>query len=160
MSVTIRKAKFEDLDRISEIEKQAFPPEEAASREKYEWRFQNYPDYFFVAEKDNKVVSVVCAIPTKLELINDDIFEMEKLPFGKIAAVVSVMADKNHRGQGITGELIKYSLLKLKENGMETSCLTCKEHLINYYSKFGYELVGVSKSIHGGAVWYDMVAKL
>jgi len=160
MELIMRKVNAKEIDRIFEIEENAFPPEEAATKEKYEWRQKNYPDYFFVAEKDNKVVSVVCAIPTNLELINDDIFEMEKLPFGKIAAVVSVMADKNYRGQGVTGELIKYALLKLKENGMETSCLTCKEHLINYYSKFGYELVGVSESTHGGAIWYDMVCNL
>ena len=33
---------------------------------------------------------------------------------------------------------------------------TCKEHLIPYYEKFGYRNCGVSESVHGGAVWYDM----
>src|SRR6056297_3358108 len=143
MDLIMRKVKADELDRVYEIEKVAFPPEEAASLEKYIWRQKNYPDYFFVAEKNDKIVSVVCAIPTNQELINNDIFDMEKLPFGKIGAVVSVMADENFQCQGITGELIKYSLAKLKENGMEKSCLTCKEHLIHYYSKFGYELLGV-----------------
>ena len=34
--------------------------------------------------------------------------------------------------------------------------LTCKEKLIPFYEGFGYVNCGVSKSVHGGAVWYDM----
>ena len=35
--------------------------------------------------------------------------------------------------------------------------LTCKDRLIPYYEKFGYRNLGVSASVHGGAVWYDMI---
>ena len=35
--------------------------------------------------------------------------------------------------------------------------LTCKDRLIHYYAKFGYKNMGVSESVHGGAVWYDMI---
>jgi predicted GNAT family N-acyltransferase len=35
--------------------------------------------------------------------------------------------------------------------------LTCKMELINYYSKFGFVNKGKSKSVHGGAEWYDMI---
>lgn len=35
--------------------------------------------------------------------------------------------------------------------------LTCKARLIHYYESFGYRNLGVSKSVHGGAVWYDML---
>ncbi|MDD4297169.1 MAG: GNAT family N-acetyltransferase, partial [Ruminiclostridium sp.] len=35
--------------------------------------------------------------------------------------------------------------------------LTCKEHMIDYYSKFGFKNKGISNSQHGGAVWYDMI---
>ena len=34
--------------------------------------------------------------------------------------------------------------------------LTCKKHLIDFYSGFGFVNCGISKSVHGGAVWYDM----
>ena len=35
--------------------------------------------------------------------------------------------------------------------------LTCKEGLIPFYEAFGYRNLGVSASVHGGAMWYDMV---
>ena len=34
--------------------------------------------------------------------------------------------------------------------------LTCKEALIHYYARFGFKNCGLSASVHGGAVWYDM----
>ena len=35
--------------------------------------------------------------------------------------------------------------------------LTCKDRLIGFYEGFGYKSLGVSQSVHGGAVWYDMI---
>ena len=43
------------------------------------------------------------------------------------------------------------------KQGRKGLILTCKDRLIGYYEKFGYVNMGVSKSVHGGAVWYDMV---
>ena len=43
---------------------------------------------------------------------------------------------------------------------MTSMALTCKEHLIHYYARFGFEKQGISASVHGGAVWYDMVKTL
>jgi len=34
--------------------------------------------------------------------------------------------------------------------------LTCKDRLVPYYSKFGFKNEGVSSSVHGGVVWYQM----
>ena len=35
--------------------------------------------------------------------------------------------------------------------------LTCLERKLPYYERFGFENHGVSQSVHGGAVWSDMV---
>lgn len=43
------------------------------------------------------------------------------------------------------------------KNQARVGCiLTCKEELLAYYKKFGFESIGLSESVHGGAVWYDM----
>ncbi len=34
--------------------------------------------------------------------------------------------------------------------------LTCKDKLIHYYAKFGFENEGVSESTHGDVVWNKM----
>ena len=35
--------------------------------------------------------------------------------------------------------------------------MTCKDRLIGFYERQGYRLLGLSRSVHGGAVWYDMI---
>ena len=50
------------------------------------------------------------------------------------------------------------ALITLAQNGGQKGViLTCKEHLIAYYAKFGFQNAGVSQSVHGGAIWYDML---
>ena len=44
-----------------------------------------------------------------------------------------------------------------RAKGRKGLILTCKDRLIHYYEKFGYKNMGVSASVHGGAVWYDML---
>ena len=43
MELIMRKVKANEIDRVFEIEENAFPPEEAATKEKYEWRQKKLP---------------------------------------------------------------------------------------------------------------------
>lgn len=43
-----------------------------------------------------------------------------------------------------------------REQGRKGLVLTCKEHMVHYYEKFGFVNEGLSESIHGGAQWYHM----
>ena len=43
-----------------------------------------------------------------------------------------------------------------KAQGRKGCVLTCKDGLLSYYEKFGFQNEGISKSVHGGVVWYDM----
>ena len=47
-------------------------------------------------------------------------------------------------------------IAKARQAGKRRVVLTCKEKLIHYYERFGFSNCGVSQSVHGGAVWYDM----
>lgn len=160
MILTIRKATPEDIARVQEIEDACFPPAEAATYEKYVWRQANYPDYFLVGEVDGTIVSAVNMIPMADKVIHDEIFEMEALPVGDVGAVLSVITHPDYQKQGLAGQMLFAAIAQCTEMGMKTMALTCKEHLLHYYAKFGFEKVGVSASVHGGAVWYDMVRDL
>lgn len=50
-------------------------------------------------------------------------------------------------------------IAQAKARGQLGVALTCKAHLVHYYERFGYRNEGVSASVHGGAVWYDMVLR-
>ena len=61
------------------------------------------------------------------------------------------------RCQGLAARLMEEMIEIARKQGRRGLILTCKDRLIHYYEKFGYVNKGVSKSVHGGAVWYDMV---
>ena len=161
MNVNIRKARPQDMDRVYEIELESFPPEEAATKEKYIWRQEHYPDLFLAAEaEDGRVRGCICMISMAASLIDDAVFEMEKVPDGRTCAILTVMTETAARNQGVAAQLLKAAIETAREQGMESIVLTCKEHLVHYYSRFGFKKAGLSQSVHGGAVWYDMVQPL
>ena len=161
MKPNIRKARPQDMDRVYEIELESFPPEEAATKEKYVWRQKRYPELFLVAEDGRgRVCGCICMISTSAALIDDTVFEMDPIPDGRTCAILTVMTEADARRQGVAGLLLEAGIDAARQQNMESIVLTCKEHLVHYYSRFGFEKVGVSASVHGGAVWYDMVQRL
>ena len=43
-----------------------------------------------------------------------------------------------------------------EKEGRRGLVLTCKKELIHYYGKFGFLNEGISVSVHGNVVWYQM----
>ena len=62
----------------------------------------------------------------------------------------------NCRKKGYAGELIKAAIEDARKQGRKGLVLTCKDKLIHYYAKFGFVNEGVSQSVHGNVVWYQM----
>ena len=61
-----------------------------------------------------------------------------------------------YRGKGYAGILINKMIEMAKKENREGLVLTCKDHLVNYYAKFGFIDEGISESNHGGVVWHEM----
>ena len=60
------------------------------------------------------------------------------------------------RRQGMAERVLRRVIADAKAQGRKGCVLTCKEPLIHYYEKFGFVSEGVSQSVHGGVVGYDM----
>ena len=156
MKLTIRNGRLPDLDRVWEIEKQAFPPAEAALRETYEYRLKNISDWFFVGELDGEIVSAVVGRLTQRDVFSDALYENVSLEAGPYFAILSVLTSDEHRKKGFAGQVLEYSIEAARQAGLKGITLACKDYLIAYYEKFGFQKIGVSESAHGGAVWNDM----
>ena len=62
-----------------------------------------------------------------------------------------------YRKQGFAGQLLQRAIDNAKAQGRKGLVLTCKDGLIPYYSKFGFQNEGVSdKSTHGNVSWNQM----
>lgn len=157
----IRTATIEDLDAITAVEAECFPVAEAATRDSFKSRLTVYPDHFWLLEEEGKLVSFINGMVTDESTIRDEMFENAKLhnPKGKWQAIFGVNTIPSHRKRGLAGKVMKKVIEDARAQGRVGCILTCKEELIAYYEKFGFESIGLSESAHGGAVWYDMVLK-
>lgn len=162
MNIEIRKAVTSDLERILEVENLCFPQEEAATREAFIYRLEAFEDSFYVAEADGSIVGLINGAVTDSSSITDDLFEPDggHDPAGKNQTIFGLAVHPDYQKRGIAEHLMKHQIETSRSAGREKMILTCKEHLIHYYQKFGYKNEGVSASVHGGAVWYDMVMEL
>ena len=155
----IRQVKKEDLDALTEVEAVCFPEAEAAGREAFRTRLEAFPDCFFVAESEEGIIGFINGAATDHKTICDEMFEDTGLhrPDGAYQSVFGLDVAPQYRCRGIAAALMKHLIEKSRERGRKGVILTCKEALIPYYSRFGYRSLGVSESVHGGAVWYDMI---
>ena len=61
-----------------------------------------------------------------------------------------------YRRQGYAEKLLRYVINDARAQDREGLVLACKDKLVHYYEKFGFQNEGVSESVHGGVTWYQM----
>ena len=158
----IRKAKSDDVDRIYAIERECFPEAEAASKKAIEERVTVFPDGFLVGELDNEIISFINGAATSSMHLKDEFFASMSYheDSGATLMVFGLDVHPEFQRKGYAAELMNAFVDKAVLDNRKRIILTCKEHLIHYYAKFGFVNEGISESEHGGAKWYDMVKSL
>ncbi|RKJ05829.1 GNAT family N-acetyltransferase [bacterium D16-54] len=162
MDIIIRQVMPEDLDAVARVEAVCFPEAEAAARASFAQRIQAFPESFFVAEKDGQIVGFINGCVTDERMIRDEMFEDTAYhkPDGAYQSIFGLDVAPEWQHRGLAGDLMKHLIEDARKRGRKGLILTCKEHLIGFYERFGYRSLGVSQSVHGGAVWYDMILEL
>ena len=160
----IAPVKTEDLEEVTAVEAACFPAAEAATKEQFEKRIAAYPDSFLTARLTEgpgagRIIGFINGAVTDARTIEDEMFENAALhnPQGAYQAVFGLDVLEEYRGQGIAAALMRALAEKAKADGRKGLILTCKDRLIQFYERLGYRLLGLSRSVHGGAVWYDMI---
>lgn len=154
----IRKATLDDLNEITKIEEVCFPKSEAASKESFRDRLTVFPEHFWLLEIDSKIITFINGMVTNNSTISDTMYENAGLhdPEGNYQAIFGVNTLPEYQKQGYARKLMEVVIKEAYNQGRKGCILTCKKELIHFYEKFGYQNMGLSKSIHGGAIWYDM----
>lgn len=155
----IRVAKPWELESIIHIEQECFPPAEAASAKEFAERYAAFPENFIVAVINDQVVGFINGATTDHPDLPDELYHDTSLhkPNGAYQTVFGLDVLPSYRNQGIAAKLLRYLITLSKERGKSGMVLTCKDHLVSYYEKFGFEHQGVSASSHGGSKWNDML---
>ena len=164
MEILIRKVKLEDLDAVTQVEAVCFPKAEAAPRESFLQRISTFPDSFFVAETEDGEIAGFCngfinGCVTDSRVIFDEMFEDASYhkEDGIYQSIFGLDVIPEYQHQGLASRLMEHLIADAQEKGREGLILTCKDRLIGFYERFGYKNLGLSQSVHGGAVWYDMI---
>lgn len=157
--ISLRNVQSTDLEKILIIENDGFSIEEAATKEAFMERIQLIPDTFIVAEKEGEILGYINGPIINQPYITDDLFEKikENPSIGGFQSILGLAVSKQARNQGIAKILIKKMEELVEENEREGITLTCKQDLVSFYEKVGFENHGMSESQHGGISWYNMV---
>lgn len=155
----LRQAERKDLKSIIEIEQICFPPEEAAGEAEVTARFAAFPENFFVAEEDGRIIGFVNGAVTELPELPDALYHDVTLHRreGAYQTVFGLDVLPEYRKRGIGAALLAYLVEMAKSRGKKGVVLTCKDELIPFYEHAGFVCQGISASCHGGAKWNDML---
>lgn len=156
--MTIRTATIEDLETVSAVEAECFPPAEAATKEEFEKRLTHYGKHFWLMFDGDKLIAFVDGFVTDEADLTDEMYEKAEMHHesGDWQMIFGVNTIPAYRKKGYAGELIKRAIADAREQGRKGLVLTCKDRLIPYYAKFGFVNEGVSESVHGNVVWNQM----
>ena len=154
----IRTATIDDLDAVTAVEAECFPPAEAATRSDFEHRLTHYSNHFWLMFDEDKLIAFVDGMVTDTADLTDDMYEDASLhkEDGAWQMIFGVNTIPEYRKHGYAGDLIKRAISDAKAQGRKGLVLTCKDKLIHYYAKFGFVNEGVSASVHGNVTWYQM----
>ena len=155
----IRTAGMADLAAVTAVEAACFPAAEAAKEQDFLERLKVYPNHFWLLEdEDGKLISFVNGLVTdesslRDEMYSDASFHNEQ---GAWQMIFGVNTLPEYRRKGLAGQVLERVIADAREQGRKGCVLTCKEALLHYYAAFGFVSEGVSESVHGGVVWYEM----
>ena len=154
----IRTATMDDLQAVAAVEAECFPAAEAATEEEFAERLKYYGNHFWLMFEEEKLIAFVDGFVTDEPNLTDEMYEKAELhnENGAWQMIFGVNTIPSHRRHGYAGRLIQRAIEDAKAQGRKGLVLTCKDKLVHYYAKFGFEDYGRSESVHGGAVWYEM----
>lgn len=154
----IRTAVMADLEKIAAVEAACFPAAEAATKEEFVQRLEHYADHFWLMFEGEKLISFVDGFVTDISDLTDEMYADAAMhdAHGAWQMIFGVNTIPGHRGRGFAGALIRQAIADAKAQGRKGLVLTCKEHMIPYYAKFGFADEGISGSTHGNAAWHQM----
>ena len=156
--MNIKYATAEDITAVAEVEAECFPPAEAATEEEFIERIRYYGNHFWLMYEAEKLIAFVDGFVTDEEDLTDEMYEKaemhnEKGAWQMIFGVNTIPAYRKH---GYAGQLLQWAIGDARKQGRKGLVLTCKEKLIAYYAKFGFVNEGISESVHGNVIWYQM----
>lgn len=156
--MTVCYALPSDLAALAAVEAACFPAAEAATEKDIKNRLDYYANHFWLLFDGDTLVSFVDGFVTDEADLTDEMYENAALhnENGAWQMIFGVNTLPAYRRQGCAAQLLERAIQDARAQGRKGLVLTCKDALIHYYEKFGFVNEGISASVHGNVVWYQM----
>ncbi len=154
----IRRAVPADLPAIAALEALCFPPAEAAPAAALAERLRAFPQRFLLLRQGDRLIGFINGMTTDAPDLLDGMYADASLhdADGGWQMIFGLDVHPDFRRRGYAAALMDALIAQCRAEGRRGLVLTCKAEKLAYYSRFGFVNEGVSKSVHGGAVWYQM----
>lgn len=159
MNIIIRSAQTKDVKQCHRIESVSFSAEEAASLERITLRQREFPQGFLVAEHNGKIIGMINSGASDQADLADEEFKalIGHDRNGSQRVIFSLAVDPAQQGEGIGARLMQDYIDRARSDSVKEIRLICKEQMIDFYKRFGFENCGRSVSKHGGVEWWEML---
>lgn len=110
------------------------------------------------AVRDGRLVAFINGFVTNSPDLTDEMYDDARLhnPDGAWQMIFGVDTAPAYRHHGYASTLMQRVIDDARAAGRAGLVLTCKDRLIGFYARFGYQDEGVSESTHGNVVWHQM----
>ena len=154
----IRKGTKEDAEILSKVEATCFPPNEAATSKEIQERLNVYANHFLLLFEEDRVISFIDGFCTNQRDLMDEMYSDASMhdEDGDWQMIFGLNTLPDYQRKGNAAKIMNAMIDLARQEKRKGLVLTCKDRLVPYYSQFGFRNEGVSSSIHGGVVWYQM----
>lgn len=157
------------FERVYSLEVASYPEEEAATREKLTTRCTEAPEHFKCLKKlgdpsgtPSLAGFVVGTRSSSERLTHDSMAKHERQ--GTNLCIHSVVVDSKHRRAGLGVQMLKLYIdaerLQRQETGVKKISLIAKTHLVPFYQRAGFTVLGPSPVAHGVDPWIELFLDL
>ncbi|MDK4688976.1 GNAT family N-acetyltransferase [Kingella negevensis] len=148
--MNICHATLNDLHTLAQIE--------AAYLQGIETRLQHFAYHFWLLEDNGAIVAFINGSVCNERDLVDEMYHYPEMhnPNADWQMISSVVTAPQHRSKGYAGKLLERVIEDNRAQNRKGVVLTCKERLLGFYGKFGFQDEGVSESTYGNTVWHQM----
>lgn len=154
----IRKGTIEDAEILSKVEATCFPPNEAATSKEIQERLDVYANHFLLLFEEDRLISFIDGFCTNQRDLTDEMYSDASMhdEDGDWQMIFGLNTLPDYQRKGNAAKIMNAMIDLARQEKRKGLVLTCKDRLVPYYSQFGFRNEGVSSSIHGGVVWFQM----
>lgn len=154
----IRKGTIEDAEILSKVEATCFPPNEAATSKEIQERLDVYANHFLLLFEEDRLISFIDGFCTNQRDLTDEMYSDASMhdENGDWQMIFGLNTLPDYQRKGNAAKIMNAMIDLARQKKRKGLVLTCKDRLVPYYIQFGFKNEGVSSSVHGGVVWYQM----